>query len=170
MRDITIREATMQDSTIIMELIWELAKYERLEHEVTADANIIEQNLFGQAPRAFALIAEEGSRPVGFCLYFYNFSTFVGRLGIYIEDIFVRPECRGLGIGKQLFARLGEIAEANQCGRIEWWVLDWNKDAIAFYESFGAEAMSEWSVYRLTRDKFRNLKAPITCTKNAGIA
>lgn len=157
-----IREATREDCPTILELIRELARFEKLEHAVTADVQTIEQSLFGKNPHAFALLAEEGGMPVGFCLYFYNFSTFLGRPGIYIEDIFVRQEYRGHGIGKRFFARLGEIARANNCGRIEWWVLDWNKDAIEFYTRFGAEAMSEWTVYRLTRDKFKNLASPST--------
>jgi GNAT superfamily N-acetyltransferase len=157
LRNIVIRNAIVDDCPLLVELIRELAVFEKLEHEMAADAATIKNSLFGKNAKAYALIAEAGGKTAGFCIYFYNFSTFVGRPGIYIEDIYVREEYRKLGIGKQIFARIGEIAKAENCGRIEWWVLDWNKNAIDFYTRLGAKAMSEWTVYRITQDKFSKL-------------
>jgi GNAT superfamily N-acetyltransferase len=152
--NVAIRVATPADCLVLAELIRELARYEKLEHEVRADAQTLKESLFGAKPRAHALLAESGGEVAGFCLYFYNFSTFLGASGIYIEDIFVREAYRGHGIGRLFFARLGEIAIQEKCGRIEWWVLDWNTPAQEFYRRLGAEPMSEWTVWRLTRDKF----------------
>ena len=154
---IHIREAAEQDTAEIMRFIRELAQFEQLEHEVTATEEIIRASLFGKRPYAYALLAQVDGVSAGFCIYFYNFSTFVGKPGIYIEDIYVAPDYRKLGIGKRIFAKIGEIAKYNNCGRIEWWVLDWNRNAIDFYERLGAQAMSEWTVYRLSENKFEAL-------------
>ncbi len=155
MASVIIREANRSDCSDIAALIQELAAYEKLENEAIATADTLEQSLFGPQPYAFALLAEAGGKLAGFCIYFHNFSTFLGKPGIYIEDIFVREMYRGLGIGKLFFARISEIAKQKDCGRIEWWVLDWNQPAIDFYAKMGAEAMAEWTVYRLTQDKFK---------------
>ncbi len=154
MPDVIIREAAPADCPVLMELIRELARYEKLEHEVRADAEALRESLFGTHPYAYALLAETKGEVAGFCIYFHNFSTFLARPGIYIEDIYVREEHRGLGIGRYFFTRLGEIAKAKKCGRIEWWVLDWNTPAHEFYRRLGAEPMDEWTVWRLTADKF----------------
>lgn len=152
--DAVIREARPADCSLLLGLIRELAVYEKLEHDVRADAATLEKSLFGARPFAHALIAEVDGAPAGFCLYFYNFSTFLGRPGIYIEDIFVREPYRGAGLGGRFFKQLYDIARKDQCGRIEWWVLDWNIPAIEFYRRLGAEPMSEWTVWRLGAEKF----------------
>ncbi len=159
MLEINIRETSLKDCPVIFELIKELAQYEKLAHQVAADIKTLENSLFGANPKAFALLAEVDGNIAGLCLYFYNFSTFLGRPGIYIEDIFVKERYRKRGIGRRFFSRITEIAKAENCGRIEWWVLDWNRDAIDFYTTLGAEAMSEWTVYRITEDKFSALTA-----------
>lgn len=144
-----IREAGSGDGTILFQFIMELAVYEKLSHEVVATAEDIEQRLNAPHAKLFGLIAEEDGKPIGMALYFYNFSTFRGRHGIYIEDLYVQPQYRGSGAGTKMLQRLGQIAKANDCARIEWWVLDWNAPAIGFYKKLGAEAMDEWTVYRL---------------------
>jgi GNAT superfamily N-acetyltransferase len=149
-----IRPACEDDTAVIVSLIRALAEYEKLLHEVKATEAIIRETLFGKKPYAEALLAELDGEVVGFCLFFHNFSTFLGRPGIYIEDIFVRPEFRARGIGKQFYMVLSDIAKERGCGRIEWWVLDWNKPAIDFYKKLGAKPMNEWTVYRLTEDVF----------------
>lgn len=145
-----IRPATPADTPLILQFIRELAEYEKLLHEVVATEDILQQTLFGDQAKAYVAIAEWDGEPVGFALYFYNFSTFLGKPGIYLEDLYVRPELRGKGIGKALLAYLAHKALEKGCGRLEWWVLDWNKPSIAFYKSIGAEAMDEWTVYRLS--------------------
>jgi GNAT superfamily N-acetyltransferase len=154
MSEVTIREAVRADCATLVELIRELARYEKLEQDVRVDAQTLGESLFGKQPHAYALLAETDSKTAGFCIYFHNFSTFLGRPGIYIEDIFVREPYRGLGIGHRFFARLGDIAKKEKCGRIEWWVLDWNTPAHEFYRRLGAEPMDEWTVWRLTQDRF----------------
>ena len=154
----TIREATIEDTATLLELIRGLAEYEKLLHEVVADEATLRCSLFGDQPTAFAIIAEYDGAPGGFALYFYNFSTFLGRPGLYIEDIYVKPEMRGKGIGKALFAWLAQKSEEKQCGRMEWWVLDWNKPSIDFYKSMGAEAMEEWTVFRLNEHSINKIK------------
>lgn len=146
---LTIREAGAGDGKILFQFIMELADYEKLSHEVVATAEDIEQRLNAPHSKLFGLIAEEDGVAIGMALYFYNFSTFRGRHGIYIEDLYVSPEHRGSGAGKMLLKQLGQIAKANDCARIEWWVLDWNEPAIGFYKKLQAEAMDEWTVYRL---------------------
>ena len=149
---ITIQPATEQDVPLILDLIRELAEYERLSSEVVATEAGLRSALFGQPARAHALVAYVGTEPVGFAVYFHNFSTFLGRAGLYLEDLFVRPAWRRRGVGRRLLRELAERAVAEGCGRLEWSVLDWNEPAIRFYRSIGARPMAEWTVYRLTGD------------------
>jgi GNAT superfamily N-acetyltransferase len=142
---------------VIVRLIKALSVYEKLEHMVAANDEKVDRALFGPRPYAEALIAEEGGRPVGFALFFHNFSTFLAQPGIYLEDLFVEPEQRGKGVGRALLGRLAEIAVERDCGRLEWAVLDWNESAIRFYEKLGARPNAEWTVYRLTGDSLRAL-------------
>ncbi len=153
----TLRDARPEDSPTVHRLILALARYEKLEHAVTATEADIRDSLFGATPRAYALLAEVEGQPVGFALWFYNYSTFLGRHGLYVEDVFVEPEQRGKGIGKAIFADLARRAVAQGCGRMEWWVLDWNAPSIAFYRAIGAAAMDEWTVQRLEGDALRAL-------------
>ena len=146
---ITFRAAEAADAPDILSLIRELAAYENLSHEVTATEAQLRETLFGKRAYAEVLLAYADAQLAGFCLFFHNFSTFLGKPGLYVEDIFVRPAFRGLGIGKRYFKELARLARERNCGRIEWWVLDWNEPAIAFYRKLGARAMSEWTVYRL---------------------
>ena len=155
-----IRSAVPDDIPTIAALIRELAEYEHLAHEVVLDEETLASHLFGARPYAEVVIAETEGEPVGFALFFHNFSTFLGRPGIYLEDLFVRPTHRGAGHGRALLAELGRLAVERECGRIEWSVLDWNAPSIAFYESLGATAMSEWTLYRLTGDALGAL-APV---------
>jgi GNAT superfamily N-acetyltransferase len=157
MSGVNIRVATVSDVPLIMSFIRELAEYERLLHEVEADEADIRRDLFGENPRAFCDIAEADGTPVGFALWFYNYSTFRGRAGIYLEDLFVRPEARGLGAGKALLARLAQRCVEADLGRLEWAVLDWNAPSIAFYDSLGAGAMTDWTVRRLDGEALRKL-------------
>ena len=143
-----IRKATREDSATIFDLITKLAVYEKMEKEVVTSVEELRKNIFDQQ-YAEVIIAEEDNKPVGFALYFYNFSTFVGKPGLYLEDLFVEPDCRGKGYGKKLFVELAKIAQEKNCGRMEWSVLDWNTPAIKFYESLQAKPMSGWSVFRL---------------------
>ena len=154
-----IRPATVSDVPQILRFIGELAAYEKLAHEVTATESLLHEHLFGANAVARCLIAELDNQAVGFALYFYNFSTFMGRRGIYLEDLFVRPEARGKGIGRALLAQLGRIAVKENCGRVEWAVLDWNTPAIGFYKKLGAAPMHEWTVFRVTGDELKNLAA-----------
>jgi len=142
---------------MIAELIRELAAYEHLEHEVVLDESELRAHLFGAHPYAEVLIAEDDGHAVGFALFFHNFSTFLGRPGIYLEDLFVRPDARGRGLGKALLVELGRLARDRGCGRIEWAVLDWNEPSIAFYQSLGARPKDEWILYRLTGDALHAL-------------
>ncbi len=152
-----IRPATEADLGVIEALIRALAEYERMRDEVVMDAALLRRNLFGERRFAEVLIAEENSEAAGFALFFHNFSTFVGRPGIYLEDLFVKPEHRGKGYGKALLRRLAEIAVERECGRLEWAVLDWNEPAIGFYQSLGARPNNEWTVYRLAGDALETL-------------
>jgi len=145
-----IRAATSADVPVIAELIRGLARFEKLEHEVVMTEDLLATALFGQRPYAEVLLAVDEDRPVGFALFFHNFSTFLGRPGIYLEDLFVVPEDRGSGIGRALLEHLARLAVDRGCGRLEWAVLDWNRDAISFYERLGARPNSDWTVYRLT--------------------
>jgi len=147
---IEIRRAAPGDESLILSFIRDLADYEKLAHEVVATEAHLTRTLFCDAPKAFALIASADGEPIGFALYFFNFSTFLGKHGLYLEDLFVRKSARGMGAGKALLAALAQIALENDCGRMEWSVLDWNAPSIAFYKSLGAKPMDEWTVYRLT--------------------
>jgi GNAT superfamily N-acetyltransferase len=147
-----IRSATPEDTETICCLIRELAEYERLSHAVVLDEDRLREHLFGPRPFIEALLAEEAGEVVGFALVFYNYSSFLGRPGLYLEDLFVRPEHRGKGYGKALFTAVARLAVERGCGRMEWAVLDWNEPSIAFYRSFGAVPMDEWTVFRLTGD------------------
>ncbi len=145
-----IREATVADVPLIASLIRELAEYERLLHEVRMTEEGLRETLFGERRYAEVAIADgPGGEPLGFALYFHNFSTFLGRPGIYLEDLFVRPRHRGRGIGRALLRHLARLAEQRGCRRLEWAVLDWNEAAIGFYRSLGARPASGWNVYRL---------------------
>jgi GNAT superfamily N-acetyltransferase len=143
--------------SLIHTLIRGLAEYERLASEAVLTEADIRDSLFGERPAAEVLIAEVGGIAAGFALFFHNYSTFLGRRGLYLEDLFVFPAHRGKGIGRALMARLARLAVERKCGRFEWWVLDWNEPAIRFYESLGARAMSDWTVYRLTGDPLARL-------------
>ena len=156
-RSFVLRDATPEDAPTIANLVVALATYEKLQDEATATADDFHAALFGTPPRAHAMLAEINNIPVGFALWFYNFSTFVGRHGLYVEDVFVSPEYRGRGIGRALFAALAARAVAENCGRMEWWVLDWNEPAQRFYHSLGAQPMNEWTVQRLTGDALHAL-------------
>ena len=157
MSGVSIRVATVSDVPLILSFIRELAEYERLLDEVEADEADIRRDLFGENPRAFCDIAEADGTPVGFALWFYNYSTFRGRAGIYLEDLYVRPEARGLGAGKALLARLAQRCVEADLGRLEWAVLNWNAPSIAFYDSLGAGAMTEWTVRRLDGEALAKL-------------
>ena len=152
-----IRRTTFDDAGLILNFVKQLAEYEKLAHEMVADEATLKASLFGENPKAFCLIAEWDGVPVGFALYFYNYSTFLAKTGIYLEDLFVNPDYRGKGIGKSLLKYLAAKAKAEGCGRLEWWVLDWNEPSIAFYKSLGAVAMDEWTVYRVTGDALDRL-------------
>jgi GNAT superfamily N-acetyltransferase len=154
---VKIRPATKADLGTIEELIRALAVYERLADEVVMDAPLLEKNLFGDRPYAEVLIADVDGEAAGFALFFHNFSTFVGRPGIYLEDLFVKPEHRGEGFGKALLKRLAEIAVERGCGRLEWAVLDWNEPAIGFYKKLGARPNDDWTVFRLAGESLLNL-------------
>lgn len=152
-----IRPALPADVPLILSLIRALAAYEHLEHEVVADEAAIHATLFGADAVAEALIAELDGAPVGFALYHHNVSTFLGRRGLYLEDLFVRPEARGFGLGRALLAELARIAMARKCGRMNWAVLDWNEPAINFYRSLGAELVESWRICRLDGDALKRL-------------
>jgi GNAT superfamily N-acetyltransferase len=152
-----IRNATQVDVPIILALIKELANYERAPEAVTANEERIRDVLFGEKPRAEVLLAFEGDNPVGFAVFFHNFSTWLGKPGLYLEDLFVRPESRGRGYGRALLVHLAKIARDRDCGRMEWAVLDWNDPAIQFYLKLGAKPMDEWTVFRLTGDEIAGL-------------
>lgn len=155
-----IRPARPGDAPLVLSLIRELADYEKLAHEVDATETMIDAALFGPRPRLFCDIAEWDGAPAGFALWFYNFSSFRGRHGIYLEDLFVRPEHRGHGIGKALLAGLARRCVAEGLARLEWWVLDWNEPSIEFYRALGAQGMDEWTVFRLTGEALQRLGRP----------
>jgi GNAT superfamily N-acetyltransferase len=149
--DISIRVAASADVRTILNFIRDLSIYEKLEHEVKADESTLTKNLFGLNPYAECLIAETDGEPAGFALFFHNFSTFLGKPGLYLEDLFVKPEYRSRGIGQRLFGELAHIALERDCGRMEWSVLDWNEPALTFYRKLGAQPLGDWTVQRLTR-------------------
>ena len=145
-----IREATEADVPLILSFIKALAEYERLADKVVATEDMIRRTLFSNPRYAEVIIAESDGEPAGFALFFHNYSTFLAQPGIYLEDLFVKPEYRGRGYGKALLARLAQIARERKCGRVDWAVLDWNEPSILFYESLGARKMDEWHTFRLT--------------------
>ncbi|HEY8634247.1 MAG TPA: GNAT family N-acetyltransferase [Candidatus Dormibacteraeota bacterium] len=144
-----IRPAERADVPVVAELIWQLARFEKLESQVVLTEDLLEAGLFGPRPYAEAVIAEDDGEPIGFALFFHSFSTFLARPGLYLEDLFVLPVHRGQGVGRALLSHLARLAVERGCGRMEWAVLNWNKDAIRFYERLGAHPNSEWTVYRL---------------------
>ena len=156
---VRIVPATERDVPLVLELIKGLAEYERLAHEVVATEAVLRETLFGARPGAEVVIAYAGEEAAGFALFFHNFSTFLGRPGLALEDLFVRPAWRGRGIGRKLLAHLAALAVARGCGRFEWQVLDWNADAIAVYRRVGAVPMSDWTTYRLTGEALARLAA-----------
>jgi GNAT superfamily N-acetyltransferase len=162
---IKIRFATIEDTPLILQFIKDLAEYEKLSSEVSADEDMLKMYLFGQGDTSIdklrilaeCIIAEYNNEPVGFAVFFHNFSTFKGKPGLYLEDLFVKPDIRGKGIGKALLIELAKIAKERNCSRFEWSVLDWNKPAIDFYKSLGAEPMSDWTVFRINENGIDNL-------------
>ncbi len=152
--DVTYRiePAREDDVPLILDLIKGLAVYEKLADQVVATEDGLRESLFGGKPAAEVVIAYAGDEAVGFALFFHNFSTFLGRRGLYLEDLFVRPEWRGRGAGRALLTRLAQIAAERECGRFEWSVLDWNEPAITFYKGLGAKPMNEWTIFRVTGD------------------
>ena len=154
-----LRDAVPEDLDLVLHFIRALAEYEKLAHEVKADAATLGRFLFGEPRRAEALIAEWDGRPVGFAVWYYSFSTFLGRPSLYVEDVFVAPTMRGRGIGKAVFAHLAARALAQGCGRMEWSVLDWNAPSIAFYRSIGAKPREGWTLQQLTGDALSALAA-----------
>ncbi|TAJ72343.1 MAG: GNAT family N-acetyltransferase [Phenylobacterium sp.] len=154
---VTVRVATLADAPLILSFIRELAEYERLLHEVEATEVDIRRDLFGENPRSFCEIAEHDGQPVGFALWFYNYSTFQGRAGIYLEDLFVRPEARGVGAGKALLRKLAQRCMDADLGRLEWAVLNWNTPSIEFYDSLGASRKDDWTVRRLDGEALERL-------------
>lgn len=155
--NLTLRFASEADLDVIFEFIQALADYEKLSHEVVTDLETLRRSLFGEHRVAEVILAEFREQPAGFALFFHNFSTFLGKPGLYLEDLFVKPEFRGNGIGEELLACLARTAVQRRCGRLEWSVLNWNEPAIRFYRNLGAEAMDGWTVFRLTGDSLIKL-------------
>jgi GNAT superfamily N-acetyltransferase len=154
---LNIRPATVKDVPLILSLIRALGDFEKLSHEVVATEEKLAASLFGSKPGANVLIAEWQGKGVAFALYFHSYSTFLAKPGIYLEDLFVIPEYRSKGIGKELLKALAKVAGEEDCGRLEWSCLDWNERALKFYRGLGAEPMAEWTVQRLTEEKFKQL-------------
>ena len=154
---VRIEPATERDVPVILEMIRALADYERMSADVVASEAGLRASLFGAKPDAEVIIAYAGDEPAGFALFFHNYSTFLGRRGLYLEDLFVKPAYRGLGLGKRLLVELARIAVERQCGRFEWCVLDWNEPAIGFYKKLGAVPMDEWTIFRVTGDALKRL-------------
>ncbi len=156
---LSIRSAVTTDLPLIAQFICDLADYEKLSHEVRFDEAVLGDRLFGARPYAEVLIGEIDGIAQGFALFFHNFSTFEGKPGIYLEDLFVRPEARGSGLGKALLKALAALAVERDCARLEWWVLDWNEPAIKFYKKLGAKPMDEWTTFRVDGDALLELAA-----------
>lgn len=154
--NVKFRYAEREDIPLILEFVRELADYEKMSELVVADESEMESWIFDKQ-KAEVIFALEGEKEVGFALFFHNFSTFLGKAGIYLEDLFVKPEYRGKGYGKALLKELASIAVERGCGRLEWWCLDWNKPSIDFYLSLGAEPMSDWTTYRIAGDTLKEL-------------
>jgi GNAT superfamily N-acetyltransferase len=152
-----IKPATIDDVPLILSFIKQLAEFEKLSHEVVATEDTLKQTLFGDKPYAEVVIGYLNKEPVSFALFFHNYSTFLGRPGIYLEDLFVKPEIRGQGIGYKMLVYLARLAKSRNCGRLEWWVLDWNEAAIDFYKRIGAKPMDEWTVFRVTGKELEEL-------------
>ena len=152
----TIRQATREDAPLILEFIKGIARYEKMENEVEATVEMLREQLFDKS-RAEVVFAMEDGKEVGFALFFHNFSTFVGRAGLYLEDLYVYPEYRGRGYGKALFMHLVRTAKERRCGRMEWVCLNWNTPSINFYRSMGAQSLDEWTTYRLTEEAMARL-------------
>jgi len=157
MGEVRVRAASEADVPLILSFIKELAEYERLSHEVVATEEALQKWLFGERPVAEVAIGDDEDGPAGFALFFHNFSTFLGRPGIYLEDLYVRPEFRGRGVGRVLLTHLAKLAKERGCGRLEWSVLNWNGPAIGFYESLGASQVDGWTVYRVTGEALEEL-------------
>lgn len=155
-REFKLRTTEKEDSKLILDLIKEIAVYEKMLDQVVATEDSIRESIF-EKKEAEVLIGEYNGEPMGYALYFLNYSTFIGRAGFYLEDIYIKPEYRGKGIGKEIFKALGKIAYDRGCKRMEWVCLNWNEPSIKFYESLGAEAMSEWTIYRLSGDNIKKL-------------
>jgi len=154
---VQIKKATRKDIPLILAFIKGLAEYERLSHDVVADEKTLRQTLFSKRVYAEVIIARYGGKPAGFALFFHNYSTFLGRPGIYLEDLFVWPEYRNKGIGRALLVHLAKLAQKRKCGRLEWAVLNWNEPAIKFYKKLGAVPMSEWTVFRVAGEALEKL-------------
>jgi GNAT superfamily N-acetyltransferase len=154
---LSIRPAELADVPVVASLIRQLARFEKLEHEVVLTEALLKAGLFGARPYAEAVLAEEDGQAIGFALFYHNFSTFLARPGMYLEDLFLLPDHRGRGVGRALLAHLARIAVERGCGRLEWAVLNWNQAAVRFYERLGARPNSEWTVYRLTGEALRAL-------------
>jgi GNAT superfamily N-acetyltransferase len=163
-----IDPATERDAPIILALIKALAEYERMASDVVADEALVQSSFFGPSPSAEAVIARVADEPVGFAVWFHNHSTFLGRRGLYLEDLFVTPAWRGQGVGRALLAHLAQVAVDRGCGRMEWSVLNWNEPAIRFYRSLGAKPMDEWRVYRLAGDDIARLAAERRAGEDGG--
>jgi GNAT superfamily N-acetyltransferase len=148
--DFQIRQATERDVPVLLSFIRQLAEYERMSNEAVLTEEILRESLFGPRPAAEALLGYSGDTPVAFAVFFHNFSTFLGRAGMYLEDLFVVPEMRGKGFGRAMLVELAKIARERKCGRFEWAVLDWNESAVKFYKSLGAVPMDEWTIFRVT--------------------
>lgn len=157
MPQLNIRPATIADASLILEFIIELARYEKAEHEVKANRETIEQSLFGQDSVTQALICEQDGKAIGYAVYFFNYSTWLAKHGLYLEDLYITPEARGTGAGKAMLQRLAKTAVERGCGRFEWSVLDWNEPAIQFYQSLGAKPQNEWVGYRLDGQALNDL-------------
>ena len=165
---VEVRPANVADIPLILNFILALAEYEKLAHEVVATEQSLRENLFADNSPARCLLLFSNSQPAGFALYFYSLSTFLGRKGIYLEDLFVMPQFRGQGFGKRLLQELAALTLAEKGGRLEWSVLDWNQPAIDFYQSLGAVAMNEWTVYRVTGPALQKLGQLETTTESMG--
>lgn len=155
-KELTFRFAKKEDTSLILEFIKALAKYEKLEHEVVASEQLLQEWIF-EKNKAEVIFVMENNQEIGFALFFHNFSTFLSRAGLYLEDLYIKPKYRHRGYGKKTLQYLAKLAVERGCGRLEWWCLDWNKNSIDFYLSLGAKAMDEWTTYRITGDTLKNL-------------
>ena len=157
---LTIKQAEEKDIPLIISFIKRIAEYEKLSHEVIVTEEILRESIFGKKPSAEVIFGYLENEPVAYAVYFYNFSTFIGKKGLYLEDLFVMPELRGKGVGKKMLLYLIQKASDENCGRMEWSVLDWNESAINFYKSLGAKPMDEWTIFRLNEEAIKKLVSP----------